>query len=57
MAILDKIKKTLKSGEEGSSAKSEKKSAKTIKSEKRVSGALLHGIVKNLGTNMFLKLI
>ena len=47
MAILDKIKKTLKSGEEGSSAKSEKKSAKTIKSEKRASGALLHGIVKN----------
>lgn len=37
MAILDKIKKTLKSEEEGSSAKS----------EKRFSGALLHGIVKN----------
>lgn len=47
MAILDKIKKTLKSEEEGSPVKSEKKSAKTVKSEKRTPSTLFHGIVKN----------
>lgn len=47
MAILDKIKKTLKSEEEVSVAKSEKKPAKAAKSGKRSSGAMFHGIVKN----------
>ena len=51
MAILDKIKKTLKSEEEDSSATREQRERSsrrmTAKSEKRVSGALLHGIVKN----------